>query len=343
LVKHELAKYIAEQKGWSEDDVVKVLDAVGAIKSPAHDYAHNEDVFDLKHYPIKVAFDYAWEQLANAVHNENISFPKEMCEQYLRTIYGYEVGKEPVFKFYADLLYIRNNLAVLEHKSNMPSNPEEFICKIENTFENIVLPEKILQPDEIRKFKTSKTNILAWIRKDDEEKKTDKNYSIAKKELGQIRGGLKERIKAREVFEKNGSGKTTIKYKNPYTKLTNEFKQISSSYGKTFAELRDKFKEKNEITKITHFGIIIEDSNKDRYLLANGLQHGNTNQDSNQVEAILEKLGNSSEFTTYQVKSLTSKTLIKLIKNHTIKDGAKSPYADFHTSKIIDEWDDEKK
>ena len=326
LVKHELAKYIVEQKGWSENDVVKVLDTIGAIRSPAHDYAHNKDAFDLEHYPIKVAFDYAWEQLANGVYT-TVSFPKEMCEEYLKSIYRCEVSKEPVFKFYADLLYIRNNLAVLEHKNNPPSNPEDFIYKIEKTFENIKLPYKISQ------FETYKKDILTWIN----ESKDYKKYTDAKQRLGLIRGKLKEQISSKEVSRKDKYGKIKSYYENPYTKLTNEFKNISSSYGKTFAELRDKFKEKNEITKITHFGIIIEDNNKDKYLLANGLQHNTTNQ-HNQVKAILDKLDKSSEFITYQVKSLTSKTLIKLIKNHTTSRNAVSPYADFHTSKIYVDW-----
>lgn len=67
LVKQQLSEHIATQKGWSEDDVVKVFNAIGTIRSPAYDYANNQDGFDLNHYPIKVAFDYAWEQLANAV------------------------------------------------------------------------------------------------------------------------------------------------------------------------------------------------------------------------------------------------------------------------------------
>lgn len=310
LVKQQLAEYIAQQE---DDDVLKVLDAIGTIRSPAYDYANNQEEFDLKHYPIKVAFDYAWEQLANSVHN-TISFPKEKCRAYLDSIYGCKVSEEPAFKLYADLLDIRKNLAVLEHKNNLPSNPEEFILKIEKTF------EKIVPLGEVKKFETYKTNILRWINDGSDYS----NYSKAKKELGKIRGGLKGEIKSYKV--------------NPYTKLTKKFKDISSTYGKTFAELRDKFKEKSEITKITHFGIIIEDSNKDWYLLANGLQHGNTDRTNTQVEAILGKLNTSSEFTTYQVKSLTSKTLIKLIKNHTTKDGAKSPYADFHTSKIHVDW-----
>lgn len=327
LVKQQLAEYIAQQKKWQEDDIVKVLNAIGTIRSPAYDYAKNKDEFDLKHYPIKVAFDYAWEQLANSVYT-TISFPEENCREYLNSIYVCEISEEPVFRLYADLLYIRKNLAVLEDKNNPPSNPEDFIYKIEKTFENIKLPYKISQ------FETYKKDILTWIN----ESKDYKKYTDAKQQLGFIRGKLKEQINAKEESRKDKYGKIKSYKVNPYIKLTNEFKQISSSYGKTFAELRDKFKEKNEITKITHFGIIIEDNNKDKYLLANGLQHGNTDRSNTQVEAILNELNTSSEFTTYQVKSLTSKTLIKLIKNHTTSPNAKSPYADFHTSNIKVDW-----
>lgn len=334
LVKQQLAEYIAQQKKWQEDDAAKVLNAIGTIRSPAYDYAKNQEEFDLKRYPIKVAFDYAWEQLANSVHN-TISFPEDKCKTYLNDIYECEVSKEPVFRFYADLLEIRKNLAVLEHKNNLPTNPEDFIFKIENTFKNIQLPYNISQ------FETYKRDILTWISKSNEEKKHHHNdykkYTDAKQQLGFIRGKLKEQINAKEESKKDKYGKIKSYKVNPYIKLTNEFKQISSSYGKTFAELRDKFKEKSEITKITHFGIIVEDKNKDKYLLANGLQHDNSNQ-GNQVKAILGKLDNSSELTTYQVKSLTSKTLIKLIKNHTTSHNAKSPYADFHTSKVHVDW-----
>lgn len=331
LVKHQLAEHIATQKKWSEDDVLKALDAIGVIRSPAYDYANYNDGFDLNHYPIKVAFDYAWEQLANSVYT-TVTFPKEMCENYLNAIYGCKVSEEPVFKFYADLLYIRQNLAVLEHKNNLPSNPEEYILKIEETF------EKIVPLDDVKKFEIYKNNILKWINNEH----NHKQYTDAKQQLGFIRGRLKERINAKEETRKDKYGKIKSYKVNPYTKLTNAFKTISSKYGKTFAELRDKFKEKSEITKITHFGIIVEDKNRDRYLLANGLQHDTENQ-QNQVEAILGKLGNSSEFITYQVKSLTSKTLMKLIKNHNPSPKAKSPYADFHTSKIRVDWDKIKK
>lgn len=117
-----------------------------------------------------------------------------------------------------------------------------------------------------------------------------------------------------------------LKYKD----LTNEFKTIAIDFGKNFAGLRDKFREENEINKITYCGIIVEveveDEKTDRYLLLQPINDKNDTTKHNDTK-IFE--ANDGELTTYQVKSLTSKTLNKMIKNV-------GGYQDFHSCGGID-------
>ena len=76
--------------------------------------------------------------------------------------------------------------------------------------------------------------------------------------------------------------------------------------------IRDKFREEHEINKINYCGIVVEDKNNDRYLL---LQPINNKKDTANYSNTKIYETKDGELTTYQVKSLTSKTLNKMIKN----------------------------
>ena len=69
-----------------------------------------------------------------------------------------------------------------------------------------------------------------------------------------------------------------------YKDLTNGFKTIATNYGRNFAELRDKFREQNEINKISYCGIIVEDSNNDRYLLLQPINDKNDTAEHNDTK-----------------------------------------------------------
>ncbi|MCQ2603556.1 MAG: hypothetical protein MJ215_00720, partial [Spirochaetia bacterium] len=133
------------------------------------------------------------------------------------------------------------------------------------------------------------------------------HYEKAQQKMGLLRGEQKGKIE---------------KYKD----LTNEFKKTAIDFGNNFAELRDKFREQSEINKISYCGIVVEDSNNDRYLLLQPINDKNDTAEHNDTK-IFE--ANDGELTTYQVKSLTSKTLNKMIKNA-------GGYGDFHSCGGID-------
>ena len=97
-------------------------------------------------------------------------------------------------------------------------------------------------------------------------------------------------------------------------------------YGKKFAELRDKLREQHEVNKISHVGAILEqpyENSVDRYLLIASVEKGWQNL---LFRNFTEEKQNEDDVKVYYVKSLTSKTLIKLIKN-------KGAYKEFHSSK----------
>ena len=121
-----------------------------------------------------------------------------------------------------------------------------------------------------------------------------------------------------------GEQKNKIK---KYYKLTQIFKDLACEFGKNFAELRDKFREENEINKINFCGIIIEDEKGDRYFLLQKINREEKIKENNNDINIFDI--NEGDLKTYQVKSLTSKTLNKLIKN-------KGAYKDFHSLGGID-------
>lgn len=323
LAKYGVASYIAKTEKLNEAIVLKVLDSIGRSHSPAKDYkdflaSNNTDNFDLSIYPIKVAFDYCWEELAKSVHHPEMNFPEDQCKQFLKDIFGADVENDANFKLYADLHYIKENLTTLEYgKTN---NPEANKQAIKSTFTEIKLPYRISE------FEAYKKSVLDWLKTE----KANKAFETAKCELGKIRGKGRERIRS---VKENG------KYTNPYIKLTNTFKKIASNFGKKFADLRDKFSEENELNKISHFGIILEDKNCDRYLLLKSLQKENpdNNKDTKKealsekerkgaVKEILDCVEDDGSFTAYQVKSLTSKALTKIVKNT-------KTYKDFHTSR----------
>lgn len=306
-VRFMLAQYIEEKYQLNRKDVLRVFEQIGKMRNPAKEYADliNKEEFDLNHYPLKVAFDYAWESLANDMHNPSDKFSKEHCKKFLENIFNVNItdGK---FKLYADLLAIRKNLATLEY--SYPNDREEFTNNIQKIAATINFDK-----DE-RQNRQYINTLLEWINlsKDQqnqlkkERNQKYKDFEEAKQKLGLFRGGLKNRFRVHQ-------------------ELTNQFKDIAFDFGKSFADLRDKLREENELSKINFFGIIIEDSNRDRYVLL---------QDINKVANINTLLQNetSGSLMAYHVKSLTSKTLMKFRRNY-------NKYKNFHITSELEKTD----
>lgn len=342
------------QKEYNVTDALSIIESIGTQVSPAYDYSKNtkeedKNNFDLDKYPIKLAFDYAWENLARSQYHV-VDFPKEKCEIFLKNKFDVDTDNEN-FKLYAGLLCITENIATLEY--NEPNNREKIISEIKEMIEELS-PNK--KSDELQKAKNLQKEIKNLekekskeekkrIKKENEAKyqefeqikylitmekyfpkikkaiddylnkskpererirkeKTDETYLAflkAKQEIGLVRGGQKNKIKK-------------------YYKLTQTFKDLASKFGSIFGELRDKFREENEINKISYCGIIIEDKNCDRYVLLQPINDKNDKAKSNDTKIYEIQNG---DLITYQVKSLTSKTLNKIIKNS-------GRYKDFH-------------
>jgi len=298
LAKYGVAKHLSKVKRWDEEDVLKVLNNIGVVQSPAFDYSNLEEEkknsFDLSKYPLKVAFDYAWEQLARSIYR-SVDLPEIICKNYLKDVFNCDIKTDVSFKLYAELLYVKEHLATLEH--GKPNKPEDHIGEIKKTFKNILLPSS---------HNKHRNTVLNWLNK----RESTKEFEKAKQQLGFLRGGLKNKIRT-------------------HLDLTNTFKTIASDFGKNFADLRDKFSEENELNKISHFGIVIEDKNFDRYLLLKSLQRDNElsseDERKNVAATILDSFSDKGDFKTYQVKSLTSKSFNKIVKNE-------KTYKDFHQS-----------
>jgi hypothetical protein len=312
IAKIHLTQYLSKNMGIDENKVSEILDAIGKSRSIAKDYAdfpeNQKDSIDLTHYPLKVAFNYAWESLAKSKYNE-IHFPKQKCAKFLEKFYNItDIENEPNFQLYADLLYIADNLAILEHSK--PTNPQTHIDNIKNIF------HKINDTLPTQQIPNKKTILSAIQLTPDNSLKDNSKFQTAKMNLGRFRGALKPK------------------------KFTNQFKCIALTFGKKFADLRDKFLESNELNKISYFGVVIEDSEQERYLLLNPMtkkidgEKENLSEEEKQkerkdaVELITNAITSQGEIKAYQVKSLTSKALQKIISN--IKT-----YPDFHQNRKI--------
>lgn len=319
-VRFLLSEYLAKHYKFDKAEVDRLFEKIGEPGSIGQEYKNLQDKsdFDLSRYPLKLAFDYAWENVARSMYTA-VDFPREHCTAFLKTGFGVD-SEDEAFKLYADLLCLKDNLATLEHEENTPRDREKFIEKIQKVFSWINYGPKNNDYQKHQKALLDWLEIGSDRRQELKEKNSSvfKAYEKAKQQFGLLRGRQKNNIRA-------------------YKELTEKFKKLSVAFGKGFADLREKLREQDELNKITHLGIILEDKNQDRYALLAHLDQNETV--PNNVFLEDEKAG---EFKTYQVKSLTSKTLQKLIKN----EGA---YEEFHSSTLrIDykrvkrDWEDYK-
>ncbi len=314
-VRFSLTAYFHRKHGLDKDKLTAILDSIGMPKSPAKDYADLKDKedFNLYKYPLKVAFDFAWESLAKAQYHGGMDFPEAQCKKFLKDIFSVETSYE-AFQIYARLLHLRELLATLDHSE--PKDRETIVDRIEELMNEDGFPKVSLSHS---KGDSANRAILSWLRLSKEvqvynKKKNDRSYTQyekAKNKIGLLRGGQRNKIQK-------------------YKALTEQFKDLASNFGKNFAALREAFQAESELSKITHYGTIIEDNNHDRYVLLYPLAEGINDLDSLFVH------DESGTLTSYYVKSLTSKTLNKLLKN-------KGGFKEFHMKYQQPDWDSVKK
>lgn len=330
FVRVELANYLNQQQGkkYSNrlNEIKNLFRIFGTSKSPALDYsnlkADEKTLFSLDKYPIKVAFDYAWEMCARSKYaNKPVDFPKEICEQFLRKYFKFDSNEKNriAFDIYAHILKINEGLSTLEHFENEPPKDINFI------FRNDV--EVYLEAlDELCSInQRDKDSIKEWYReyKKRWEKSTEKgnfkelkkwleskkdiviNFTKAKMRIGQLRGSQKSLVL--KSYSHYSYGK--IKGYNNYStnsNVTEVFKDIASTFGKKFASIRDYFKEESEVNKIEYGAVIIQDKNDDKYLLLQKKHEGGINM------PIFTTSSYDGDCNVYQVKSLTYKTVTKI-------------------------------
>ena len=282
IVQYEIAKVLSAELNKDEQELRNFLRDIGQVKSPAKDYAELQDKkdFDINHYPLKVAFDFAWESLAKSVYHPDIDFPEEQCKTLLREVFQVDENNEN-FKFYATLLELRSLLATLEH-----GKPTDII-----TIENKV--KEILKEIDGCKFGDKGTNyksaIENWIHNRNKKDFESKNFKTAKQQIGLVRGRQKNLIKK-------------------YDEITKSYKDIAMKMGKTFAEMRDKITGASELNKVSHYAMIVEDTNQDRYVL---LQEFAENKKDRMYAKSTPQNG---DFKAYSVNSVTSSAIAKMIR-----------------------------
>ncbi|MDR0305996.1 MAG: transposase [Chitinispirillales bacterium] len=288
-----LAKRLIKENKLEKEKENTFLSELGVSKSPALDYKKDQSNFSLTNYPLKVAFDYAWENCAKAKY-EDIPFPKKQCEKYLRDVFDLDIETNADFAKYALLLRFKILIGRIKVEETTRIENIATIKEFFNDVKSNLTKEKDKTVAEINNwltFKENQTDKKAKYSNQDE-------FSEAMKTIGEERGGLKSKI-------------------SRYKALTDMFKVCSSKFGKQFADLRDYFNEAYEVDKIKYRAWIIEDDKKNRFVLLadKGKEVGLTS-------------GNGDLY-FYEVKSLTSKSLVKFIKN-------KGAYPDFHNKKSED-------
>ena len=298
-VKYNLAKFIEKnyknETNLSYEEILDKLNLLWRAIDIANDFKNfnNKGNFSLDEYPVKLAFDYAWENTARSL-KRIIPFPKEICEEFLKDNFDIDIHNAD-FNLYANLLLIADNLATIEY--NNPNNEAELINEIKQAFECISFSF------EKKVYEWHKKAILELLDKE----KSQRDYSTilkAKQELWLLRWWLKNKIhKYRDLTQR------LIDKKDFHV-------WIASFIGKTLATIRDWLKEENELNKISHYGVILEDKNQDKYLLISQLDGKDTR------DKIVQKLW-IWDIKVYQVDSFTSKALNKFIKNSWSEDAKK--------------------
>jgi len=278
-VQFDLAKFLSVKLGKTEQELRTIIRCIGQIQSPAEDYAKSEDKkgFHLEQYPLKSAFDFAWESLAKAIYHKNVDFPQQQCKVFLEKNFDIKIDSNANFKLYAQLLYLRENLATLEHSK--PTDPDTFEKNIRK-----LLDEINWSTIDKEKGSVYKNAISDWLKN---KKAKDEKFGKVKQSIGLSRGRLKNKIKK-------------------FDDLTKDYKDIATQLGNAFAAMRDKITNAAELNKISHYATIIEDKNGDRYIL---LQKVTENE-----KPVGENWNKNGELKTYLVNSVTSAAISKMIR-----------------------------
>lgn len=276
-VQFEMAHVLSKGLERPYEDVLEFIRSLGRERSPAKDYADLKDKadFNMDIYPLKVAFDFAWEGLARFRFHKDIDFPVEKSRKFLKDVFDID-EKTNYFVLYAQLLELNALLSTLQNAS-----PND---------ENVVMDEikRIIEKIDWSGIKGNKDVISSWVENPDRSK-SDRSLKDAKQRIGLFRGQQKNKNKK-------------------YEDITKSYKDKAMEIGKIFAQMRDKITGAAEVNKITHYAMIVEDKNYDRYVLLQEFVE-------KKAERIYNKAKKSdNEFIAYYVNSVTSASISKMIR-----------------------------
>ena len=289
-VRYPLADFFAKERNWDVEILRKIFDAFGNPISLNKEYFDKKGNFNFEEYPLKAAFDFAWDSAAKSIiYNTNIEAPIQKSIDYLGKYFNITLQNKNLI-LYAYLLDLNQHLAVLDHTDESIEKRLETKTKVNNTIISIQnnYPElKNEWFDSIQKRLDYHDN-----KQVDLKDNIFNTYNTAKQKLGQIRGMQK------------------LKYnKSTYYTLTDSFKKVSLNYGNGFSSIREKLSESTILNKIDYLGVIVEDKNKDRYLLIKQLSDTREEVENLFVDNV------NGDYTFFEVQSLTSKALEKIIRN----------------------------
>lgn len=259
---------------------------IGVVRrTPAKDFHDDKLKFNIDNYPLKESFDFAWEGLAKKEYHREMEFPEEICKKFLREFGISSNSKDfKLFKLYANLLELDAVLTELDR--GVVEQRKLFLDRGKSIVEEI--DWKYFLPKHGEK---NKEHILNRLKSD----QRNNVYDKAKRDLSVGRGRLKNKVKK-------------------YKELTETYKNISMEVGRLFASMRDKISDKMDLNRVSHYAMIIEDANVDRYVL---LQKA----DSNIQDLIYSKCKcEKGDFKTYSVNSITSRAIAKMLRKRRIEN-----------------------
>ncbi len=286
-VRRDIANTLSDPINAKEeyDGICDFLRDLGTARSPQKDYADLADKseFNIESYPLKVAFDFAWEGVAKSLYHENSEFPIDMCKQFLREHFDVQESSKTL-KQYASMLELNALLSTLD-KGN-PSDRDAIVSEIESCME-------VIDWQGIKNGIRHKENISHHIKSKSTDKQ-DKDYNDTKRDIAMMRGRLKNEI-------------------SKYDKLTKSYKDISMRLGNKYAEMREKIMDANEHNRVTHLAMIVEDENLDRYLLLQEVV-------DNESDRIFKKVNKRVGLPVYYVNSITSSAVAKILRKLNAKN-----------------------
>ena len=307
-VRRDIANTLSDPINAKEeyDGICDFLRDLGTARSPQKDYADLTDKseFNIESYPLKVAFDFAWEGVAKSLYHENSEFPMDICKQFLRKYFDVQESSKKL-KQYASMLELNALLSTLD-KGN-PTDRDAIVSNIESCMEDI-------DWTEIKNGDRHKGNISHHITSKTAGK-YDKYYEDTKRDIAMMRGRLKNEI-------------------SQYDKLTKSYKDISMRLGKKYAEMREKIMDANEHNRVTHLALIVEDENLDRYLLLQNVV-------DNESERIFRRVNKKNGLPVYYVNSITSSAVAKILRKLNAKNNADNAVQESDEEKeerMIKQW-----